>query len=267
MSVYLRAALGLLPLGSRPDRLPSRTLTRSGVAVDRAHLARYDRVCGFRLDDALPLTYPHVLAFDLAMELMTDRAFPFPAVGLLHVTNRIEVLRPLTADDRLDLSVRAVDLRDHPRGRQFDVETTVTVDGETAWRSRAAYLRRGPGRGEHPAGGPELPAPSARWRLTPSIGPEYAAVSGDHNPIHTSWLGARAFGFPGPIAHGMWTLARCLSAVAGRLPATGVVTTEFRRPVPLSATVAFGTDLRAFAVTAPRSGKPFLTGTVAARSS
>ncbi|MFI5840902.1 MaoC family dehydratase [Catenuloplanes sp. NPDC051500] len=262
MSVYRRAALGLLPLGARPRDLPDTTLTRKNVVVNRAHLARYDRVCGFRFGDALPTTYPHVLAFDLAMELMTARAFPFPVVGLLHVTNRIEVLRALTADDRLDIAVRASGLRDHPRGRQFDIEATVTAGGEAAWRSRSTYLHRGPGTGEYAAGGPEVPATTARWRLTPSIGPEYAAVSGDHNPIHTSWLGARAFGFPGPIAHGMWTLARGLAAMEGRLPATGVVETEFRRPVPLTGTVAFGTDLRAFAVTDPRSGKPYLIGTV-----
>lgn len=258
MSVYLRAALGLLPLGSRPSSLPDRTLTRSGLVVDRAHLARYDRVCGFRLGDALPPTYPHVLAFDLGMELMTDRAFPFPVVGLLHVTNRIEVLRPLTADDRLDLHVRAVDLRDHPRGRQFDIEVTVTVGGVVAWRSRSVYLRRERASGAPRTGRPDLPAPSARWRLTSAIGPEYAAVSGDHNPIHTSWLGARAFGFSGPIAHGMWTLARGLAAMEGRLPATGVIEAEFRRPVPLPSVVAFGTDLRRFAVTDPGTGKPYL---------
>jgi acyl dehydratase len=261
MSVHLRAALGLLPLGTRPGELPDTTPARRNVAVDRAHLARYDRVCGFRLSDALPATYPHVLAFDLAMELMTARTFPFPVIGLVHVANRIEVLRPLTADDRLDITVKAVDLRDHPRGRQFDIEATVTAGGEPAWRSRSAYLRRGPGGRAARRNEPDLPVPSARWRPAPDIGARYASVSGDHNPIHTSWLGARAFGFPGPIAHGMWTLARSLAALEGRLPATGVIEAEFRRPVRLPSTVAFGAEARRFAVTDPRDGRPHLIGT------
>lgn len=262
MPVYLRAALGLLPVGTRPATLPDLTVTRSGVRVDPEHLAAYDRVCGFRLGDALPATYPHVVAFDPAMELMTARAFPFPVIGLVHVANRIEVLRPLTADDRLDLSVRAVDLRAHPRGRQFDIEATVTAGGEPAWRSLSTYLRREPGGQPTRGDEPDLPVPSARWRLAPEVGTGYASVSGDHNPIHTSWLGARAFGFPGPIAHGMWTLARCLAALEGRLPATGMIEAEFRRPVRLPSTVAFGTDLRRFAVTDPRDGRPHLIGRV-----
>jgi hypothetical protein len=50
----------------RPSELPDRELTRS-ADVDRDHLAAYDRVCDFRLRDELPATYPHVLAFPLAM--------------------------------------------------------------------------------------------------------------------------------------------------------------------------------------------------------
>lgn len=74
--------------------------------------------------------------------------------------------------------------------------------------------------------------PVAVWKVPASAGREYAAVSGDHNPIHTSWLGARAFGFPRPIAHGMWTLARLLAV----RPATSVAV-EFRAPIFLGAHV------------------------------
>jgi len=78
---YLRAAAGLLPGRRRSGALPGRELVRRRVPVDRAHLAAYDRVCGFRLTDTLPATYPHVLAFPLQMALMTSPDFPFPAIG------------------------------------------------------------------------------------------------------------------------------------------------------------------------------------------
>ena len=115
--IYARVVLGALRPG-RPKELPERELRLDGVTVDRAHLAGYDRVCGFRLSDALPATYPHVLAFPLAMALMTAADFPFPLLGLVHVANRIEVRRPLLAADVLSLSVRAESLRS---GAQLDV--------------------------------------------------------------------------------------------------------------------------------------------------
>jgi acyl dehydratase len=99
------------------------------------------------------------------------------------------------------------------------------------------------------------------------VGIDYAEVSGDRNPIHTSRVGARLFGFRGPIAHGMWSKARALAALEGRLPARYDVDVRFRRPIPLPSTVAFtaaavGDDGWRFALYDTRSGRPHLTGSV-----
>jgi len=223
----------------RGDTLPATRLDRRGVAVDRDHLARYDRVCGFRLSDTLPATYPHVLAFPLAMRLMTGAGFPFAVIGLVHVANRITVHRPIGADTLLDLSVHAAGLRPHRRGRQFDVVATATVDGEPVWRGVSTYLRREQAAGERRVATEPRREAGARWRIPAGTGGDYAAVSGDRNPIHTSRLGARLSGFARPIAHGMWSKARCLAALAGRLPDQYTVDVAFRQPILLPATVSF----------------------------
>jgi len=286
---YRAAALGLVRR-SRPTELPKTTLVLRGVQVDLERLAGYDRVCGYRLADQLPATYPHVLAFPLAMHLMAGRDFPFPVIGLVHVANRIEQLRPIGSGERLHLAVSAENLRPHPRGQQFDVLATATVDDEVVWRGVSTYLRRSASSGavaaasvssgavaagtatDEPesAGAGERavpPAPSARWRVERAVGREYAAVSGDRNPIHTSRLGARAFGFARPIAHGMWSKARCLAGLEGRLPGAYAVDVAFKLPILLPATVAFAATATPdsgweFALHDARSGKPHLAGTV-----
>jgi acyl dehydratase len=247
------------------------------VRVDVDHLAAYDRVCGFRLTDALPVTYPHVLGFPLALALMTRRDFPLPLPGLVHVANRIEVLAPLTTADRLTLRVRALGLRPHPRGRQVDLVTEVHLDGACAWREHSTYLRRQGGeRSDRPAAPPATsppgtsppaapPAGGARWTVPADTGIRYARVSGDRNPIHTSRLAARLFGFPGRIAHGMWTAARSLAALEGRVPDLVTAETRFQRPVPLPARVTFAATAAgsgwSLALT-DATGRPHLTGTV-----
>jgi acyl dehydratase len=93
-------------------------------------------------------------------------------------------------------------------------------------------------------------------------------VSGDYNPIHLHPLTARAFGFRRPIAHGMWSLARCLAAVENRLPDAVTVDVSFRKPILLPGSVAFGVsrtstaqeDGLIFALTAPASGAAHLLG-------
>ena len=238
----------------RPSELPDRVLERS-VEVDRDHLAAYDRVCGFRLRDELPATYPHVLAFPLAMELLTG-PFPFSPLGLVHVANRIEQARPLTAGERIDLRVRAADLRQHERGTQFDI-VGETADG--AWREWSTYLHREKGGGSKPGRSEQPPPASAIWRVPGDIGRRYARVSGDSNPIHLNGLAAKALGQPGAIAHGMWTKARCLAALEGSLPPAFAVDVRFKAPLRVPGRVEFSRADGGFAVW---SRRPHLEGAI-----
>src|SRR5689334_25418965 len=135
--LYGRAALGAVPgasllpfVGGRGSSLPDLELRLDGVEVDRGRLAEYCRVCGFGLRDSLPPTYPHVLAFPLQMRLMADGAFPFPLLGLVHLDNAIVQRRPIGAGERLDVAVRAEDLRDHPKGRAFTLVAEARSEGE-----------------------------------------------------------------------------------------------------------------------------------------
>jgi len=270
LRLYARAAAPLLPgasrlpfVGGRGSRMPDLDLRLPEVEVDREHLARYARVCSFRLADALPPTYPHVLAFPLHMALMTDGSFPFPPIGLVHIENRIVQHRPVPMRETLSLSVRPTPIEPHPRGRTFSIVSEARVDGELVWEESSTMLRRGKGSGKRsePAE-PEPPPAVATWRLDGGLGRRYAAVSGDRNPIHMHDLTAKAFGFPRAIAHGMWTKARCLAALEGRLPEGFEVAVRFRKPILLPSIVTFGAEDERFAVRAEKDGTPHLDGTL-----
>lgn len=269
--LFARAALGSLPGPRRPDHLPDIELVLPDRTVDRDHLAGYARLCGFPLADRLPVTYPHLLGFGLALDLMSRRDFPFPAAGLVHVANRIVAHRPVDAGEPLTVRVRAHGLAEHQRGRQFTVSTEVAVAGETVWSEQSDYLRRTGGRrrsGGSPPRGPadeDEPEPTAVWRFPAGIGRRYAAVSGDLNPIHLNRLAARALGFRRTIAHGMYTAARAVAALGPRVPPAATVDLRFGGPVLLPATLWFtavpdgaGWDL----TVRGRSGRTHLTGAV-----
>jgi hypothetical protein len=198
------------------------------------HLTAYNAVCGFALRDALPLTYPHVLGFPLQMKLMTRAGFPFPLPGLVHVGNRITQSRPLKLCEPLEITVSARDLRPHPQGTQVDVVTSVSG----VWEGVSTYLRRS---GTGSPAGEELrrPTGSAVWRVPGDIGRRYGAASGDRNPIHLYPLSAKLFGFKRAIAHGMWTKARCLAALEGRLPEAVTVDVRFKKPLLIPGRVEF----------------------------
>lgn len=271
IGTYARAALPLVPGASKlpfvsggggemPDGLErSRTAT-----TDRDHLAAYAKVCGFRLADAVPPTWPHVLAFPDHMVLMTDGRFPFQAIGLVHVSNRIEQLRPIGVAEELELTVTPTAVEPHPKGKTFSLVTEASVGGELAWRETSTMLRRGSGSGgEVRQKGQSLSSqePTATWRLPGDLGRRYAGVSGDSNPIHMHPLSARLFGFPRAIAHGMWTKARALAALEGRLPERFTVEAAFKRPILLPGTVQFAAAGDQFAVRS-KDGTPHLEGSI-----
>jgi acyl dehydratase len=260
--------------------IPELDLRLEGVVADPADVAAYAKVCGFALRDSLPATYPHVLAFPLQMAVMADGGFPFGAVGLVHVENRIEQHRRIGIDEELTIRVRPTKLAPHPKGQTFSLLTEVTVGDELVWQSTSTMLRRG--KPQQPADGletsksrtPEAHRPgvgadvgaSAEWKLGGGLGRSYASVSGDRNPIHMHSLTAKPLGFPGAIAHGMWTKARCLAALDSRLPDAFTVAVRFRKPILLPARVEFASATEgeeiAFSVRDAKRQTPHLDGRV-----
>jgi MaoC like domain len=278
LPTMLKAALPALPgvnlipgIRKTGGNLPDLRLTRHGVEIDAGHVAAYAEVCDFAPSETLPLTYPHMLAFPLHMGIMTDGSFPYPAIGTVHLRNAITQHRPIAPSDVLDVTAIASNLRGHTKGTVFDLVTTVTAADTTVWESTSTYLRVGKGDTAAATEGAPLevvPSNGVEWRLPGNLGRRYAAVSGDHNPIHLYPLTAKAFGFPRQIAHGMWSKARCVAAMANRLPDEVSVEVEFKKPILLPGAVAFGSRVVDdgphrgidFSLTNPSSGAPHLVG-------
>ncbi len=160
--MMLRAALPAVPVlnqvpGVRRTgtELPGLlVLTRHDVPVDRSHVAAYAEVCGFPLSETLPMTYPHLLAFPLHLAIMTDRSFPFPAIGTVHLENAITQHRTISPDEKLQVTARPADLRPHAKGRALRHRRRRAQRRGARVGSRSTYLRLGGGDREAAADGP-----------------------------------------------------------------------------------------------------------------
>jgi acyl dehydratase len=76
----------------------------------------------------------------------------------------------------------------------------------------------------------------------------YADAGGDQNPLHQDDAVARAAGFQGVIAHGMFTmghLAACISRWAGGPERVRRLTAQFRAPVSMGEEIVAGGRVRA----------------------
>ncbi|HTN29227.1 MAG TPA: MaoC/PaaZ C-terminal domain-containing protein [Pseudomonas sp.] len=232
--LFARAALRR---GIRGRILPSRGLACT-LSVDPDNLARYRELCGYADDGRLPSAYPHILAFALQLKLLTASDFPFPLLGLVHLENRIRVLRTLGGLGPFRISVTTERLTPHDKGVTFSVITRLEDQLGLLWEGDSRILYRGLRlEGTPPARVEPEPLPLeeiAHWHAPADIGRRYARVAGDFNPIHMTGPTAKLFGFPRAIAHGLWNKGRALSALGERLPDSGYeVEVRFQKPVLL----------------------------------
>jgi acyl dehydratase len=269
----LRAAAGALPFVPRSDHLPTRKLTVNDVAIDRGNVADYASVTGLRYGDTVPLTYPFALTFPTMMSLVTGFDFPFAAMGSVHIENHITQHRPIKVTDTVNIAVHAENLREHRKGLLVDLVTDVSVGNDVAWHQVTTFLHQqrtslSDEPKPPPQKQPKPPPPKAILRITPGQIRRYAAVGGDHNPIHTNPIGAKLFGFPNVIAHGMYSAAAVLANLEAGLPDAVTYSVRFGKPVVLPARVGLYVDqvdngwdisLRNIA-----KGYPHLTGTLRA---
>jgi acyl dehydratase len=240
----------------RPQSLPGRTVVVHDHVIGEDLVASYAGLFpgAGPLDPAdLPSVLVHIAGFPAAMDLMARSDFPLPLLGMVHLENHVRHHRPVPAGVPLEVAASATSLAPHPAGTTVDMVVTVHgPDGDgpgdgpvLLWEGTSTYL----GRGVHLAGTPQpdrplreefqVPGLTARWHLPASTGRDYAAVSGDYNPIHLNRLAARALGQKGMIAHGMFLAGRML---AGREPvgAGHAWSISFATPVLLPGSVSLG---------------------------
>jgi len=213
------------------------------VKLSAAHLRRYCDICGVPSGAALPPAYLHAVAMPMHMQLFIARGFPVKVLGLIHLRNTIRVYRGIDTRAPLRLSVHFDTQRLTEAGQEYDFTTRYERDGELVWEEISTMFARGNAppkteggkrpsieRSHHPETGTE----TQTLEIPVNTGWRYAQVSGDFNPIHLTARTAAMFGFKQAVAHGMWSLGRCLGAAAAHLPAEGIqVDTQFKLPVYL----------------------------------
>ena len=271
-----------------PDdvELPRLEAVLTHFKPSRERVTAYRALCGGEPSDTLPVAYPHVLATPVQLALMASRAFPVRLMGLVHLRNHIEQRRPLRVDESGSIRVWINGHRDTDRGQEFDVNSQIEVAGEPVWSETCVFMARRLTRDTSKRtssrihAGEGIPAPDAEAvqpgpdgvrtcavDAAEDIGWRYARVAGDYNPIHLSKVGARMFGFTQPIAHGMWSLARCLAGIDTRaFEAPKRVDVVFKRPVtipaPLTLETWYAGDSAGFALKGTGKGKMHVAGSV-----
>jgi len=215
------------------------------VKINPWHVRRYCDICGITPAGTLPPAYLHVLAMPLHMRLFTHPRFPAKVLGLVHLRNNIRQHIQLPVDSTIQLSVRFDSLRETDMGQEYDVITTATISDQIAWMEVSTMLARRWVAGKRPVieRGTRDESRLLCERTVDAVantGRRYALVSGDYNPIHLFDRTAQRYAFKQCVAHGMWSLARCVGLGDSYLPSVPMeLDAQFKLPVYLPSNFLF----------------------------
>lgn len=224
-------------------KLPDMQVNLENIQINAKNLRAYRKLCGFNANDPrIPATYLHNLAFRLQMTLMTDKRWPLPVMGTVHLSNRIAQYGKLN-NGPFNLTCQLDTYTMTAKGCEFVLISQVFQDGKLIWQDTSRFMqfaRKKSAQKNQNATQIKHLDEQQQWYFKTASGRNFARVSGDANPIHLSLLTARLFGFKKAIAHGMYSKARCLAALLPQLDGERYeLEVTFRKPVYLPGKVNF----------------------------
>ncbi len=143
----LASTLGLFRHARRglqdPSALPRIERSLTGATLDPAWLKAYADCVGLKVGAALPPLALQLAAAPLHMAILGDPRFPFRALGLVHMAQRVTQTRAIPPDATLDLLAYSTDARWEKRGMSFGLVTEARCGGELVWRGETRALAPG----------------------------------------------------------------------------------------------------------------------------
>jgi hypothetical protein len=204
-------------------------------------------------------------SFPLAAKIIAD--LPYPTTKIVNAGCRIEFRAPLPAKEPLNVKVRLESVEEDGRRAllvQRIVTGTARVPEAVVAELRAIVPLGKPNGAKSAKERPSVPLGAKEigfFRLRATAGRDFAALTGDVNPIHWLRPAAKAAGFRGCILHGFSTLARTVETLnrrvfAGDVRALKMIDVRFTRPLVLPATVGvyLGSEDEVFVGDAPGGG-------------
>lgn len=248
-----------------PGELPAMEMKVEGFRFEAEQLKRYNAFCGFA-PDVLPLSYLFVATQPIQLMLLTDKNVPVQPLGMIHLGVSFELHTAMKADEAYDVVVKVGEQERTEKGLEFELVAEFTQGATCCAQYTSRCLLRLPAEGgrRRRRAGTRVPKVEYQWQtlealaLSPQVARGYARISGDYNPIHLHRITAKPFGFDAPIAHGMYMVARMLSAVSE--PLTGA-SFDFKRPVLMPGNGTIERDGSALRL-ANSAGKPLVEATI-----
>jgi hypothetical protein len=187
----------------------------------------------------LPPSFLFNIAYRHLGQLLAQAKFPSKLLGLIHLSSEYHVHSVVDWCQTYDLQLTLSDCTRTDKGYVYQIDISLSQAGQLCLVCQNKVLDKD----QNYRGGRSVSTSEnsfvlvANNLLTAKLARNYAALSGDYNPIHLSNLLAKLFGMKKAVIHGMYNLHWCLTQVPASQHATTIIA-QFNRPCYLPSHVA-----------------------------
>lgn len=216
--------------------------TFQDVDIGKESLIDYREYLDFKTD--FPFSYLYILAQRAQIAVMLDPLFTIGLPGMIHLSNHLEQIEQVDIDQTIEIHVKGEVQSKEEGSLHPQFEVTFSQNQNKVAFCKSGYLAKRKRKSKSPKSSKQMeifdfsePTFSDEWLFTKSFAKEYAKISGDKNPIHTSKIFAKFAGFRQPIIHGWYTVNRVLQTAEKQGLIIKVVDVNFVKPIFLPSTV------------------------------
>jgi len=217
----------------------------NNIKLDLNKISQFKKICGYPQDtDTVPMLYLQSLFIGQFGKYITSSFFPLLPMGLIHTKQKILQTRKINQNEVLNTKFSLDKIINNEKGLELTFLLEITSKEELVWKGVTTTLSKSKKykKRKNPDQASKTITPFTIIDVPNDIGRQYAKVSGDYNPHHLSAFFAKLFGFKRAIAHGMWSLARSISALEKQFPDNNLfsIDVSFKRPLFLPGTAMLG---------------------------
>ncbi|MFA9290209.1 MAG: MaoC/PaaZ C-terminal domain-containing protein [Solirubrobacteraceae bacterium] len=231
---------------------PKIVVRSSSFDFDQKKVDYFAKLAGFKSDSKiLPSIYIHLIGFKLQMELIFHEDFPFPAMGMVNISNKAIQLRPFTLNEIKKVECYLEEPKEHSRGFVYTVVSKVYDENNIIisenYAKQLKILKKSENNSSAKKEFKAIEGNEREFSYYANSGRSFSKVSGDINPIHLFALTAKLFGFKKQIAHGMFSSSRILAQLEKETPLLNSFEfyTEYKQPIFLPSKSKFITQKKA----------------------
>lgn len=182
-------------------------------------LERYNKVCEVSSSpQRIPPCYPVMAIFSFQPMIVSLPSFPVSPLGVVHIRTIILQHKEISIGSTLKYEINLNGHRNTDRGLELDFVIKASLESdEVVWECLETMLSR-----KHSGGSKKRTENKSENNqdfeskiisISSDTGLRYAKVTGDYNLHHLNKFTSRLVGFSKPIAHGQWSIERCISLI------------------------------------------------------